>query len=113
MTSKGPISVDLDNALIADPVGLGRWRNITLEERDRLGSHSYLGNVAWQAESVSNDLEQSAHEMTSVSLPADGQGTVDQKMLPSPPEDHGPRPGPETEWGINVRTSVGSINVTF
>ncbi|OWT41232.1 hypothetical protein C362_01446 [Cryptococcus neoformans Bt1] len=113
ITSKGPINVDLGNALIPDPQGLGRWRNITLEERDRMGSRFYLGNVAWQAESVPDHLDRSTEEVISANLPVDGQSIVDREMYPSFPQDHGPRPDSKTERGIHVRTSVGAINVTF
>lgn len=78
-----------------------------------MGSRFYLGNVAWQAESVPDHLDRSTDEVISANLPVDGQSIVDREMYPSFPQDHGPRPDSKTERGIHVRTSIGAINVTF
>ncbi|KAL7420816.1 hypothetical protein Q5752_004769 [Cryptotrichosporon argae] len=48
-TSIGEIRVDGADDDVADPLGLGRWRNVTLRKHDRVTSRNWVGEVHWEA----------------------------------------------------------------
>ncbi|ODO10716.1 hypothetical protein I350_01313 [Cryptococcus amylolentus CBS 6273] len=101
VTANGPVNVDLGDPDIPDPEGLGRWRNITLEERGRVGSSFYHGSVYWEKQRERENAE-SRSEIPSEEI--SGSGLIKD----SPPPYDGPR-----GRGMHVRTSVGAINVVF
>ncbi|WVQ85855.1 hypothetical protein IAT38_008023 [Cryptococcus sp. DSM 104549] len=122
ITAMGPINLDTSSADIPDPEGLGRWRNITVEARERLGSKFYHGLVEWQlpssgdaaSEEESEEGDHEAEEGEEKELEWETRAVkreAEPEPHPGPPAM--PHPWRKTDRAMNVRTSVGAINVTF
>ncbi|WVQ70824.1 hypothetical protein IAR50_000346 [Cryptococcus sp. DSM 104548] len=101
ITAKGPINVDLGDPNVPDPEGLGRWRNITLDERGQVGSNFYHGSVYWE-----DSRGRAEREQTSDTASDDGSNPGLIKESPPPHDETRGR-------GMHVRTSVGAINAVF
>jgi hypothetical protein len=87
-------------------LGLNRWRNLTVEKNDRLGSKSWVGEVKWEDEEPS--AAASGSEETAI--------RKREGMEEWTTEERGPPGGPpkkRRQKGMDVRTSVGAIRVVL
>ncbi|RXK41964.1 hypothetical protein M231_00685 [Tremella mesenterica] len=90
-SSVGDVNVDVSHADIPDPLKRGRTRIVSVNHDDRVGSNAWTGEVEWR------DVEERDNR---------------RRWRPHRPPGM-PGPGDRREKGINVKTSVGLIDLVF